>query len=58
MKTNPSFTGVTSGEKATEVILSTDDPYLIEAAMTTSGIRPQPTVLAFDEAQHKRGLMR
>ena len=27
----PSFTGLTSGENVTEVVPSTDDPYLIQA---------------------------
>tara|TARA_Y100001958_G_C21011242_1_gene391276 strand:+ start:542 stop:694 length:153 start_codon:yes stop_codon:yes gene_type:complete len=37
--TLPSFTGEPSGENATEVMLSTGDPYLIQAALKGTGFR-------------------
>jgi len=40
--TFPSFTGEPSGENATEVILSTDGPYLIQAALPHVGIPSVP----------------
>ena len=55
--TNPSFTGVTSGEKATEVILSTDDPYLIEAEYSDLSDGPKGAPVS-SEAGKKRGFRR
>ena len=40
--TLPSFTGEPSGENATEVSPSTDDPYLIQAAVPAFGIPSVP----------------
>jgi hypothetical protein len=40
--TLPSFTGEPSGENATEVMPSTDDPYLIQAALPHVGIPSVP----------------
>jgi hypothetical protein len=40
--TLPSFTGEPSGENATEVMPSTDDPYLIQAALPYVGIPSVP----------------
>ena len=52
--TLPSFTGEPSGENATEVMLSTGDPYLIQAALKVPASAPWPCFREF-EAGEKRG---